>query len=114
MLGLIKVSLIIFYLQIFVDRGMRIACFTTIGFIVTSTLALVLSTVMACIPMQAFWDRDISGKCLDINALAYATSGIAIAQDIIIIALPLTCIHKLRINRVRKFAVGFMFSIGAL
>ncbi|KAF2650777.1 hypothetical protein K491DRAFT_608145 [Lophiostoma macrostomum CBS 122681] len=111
-LGLIKVSLILFYLQIFMAHKMRTACYASLVFIVTSTLGLVLATVMACIPIQAFWNRDLTGKCLDINALAYSTSGIALAQDLIILILPMPCVWKLNIGKYKKLAVGLMFAIG--
>jgi hypothetical protein len=93
---------------------MRIACYASLVFIITSSLGLFLATIMACIPIQGFWNRDLPRKCLDINALAYSTSGIALLQDIIILILPLTCVRKLNISRYKKLAVGLMFTIGTL
>jgi hypothetical protein len=113
-LGLIKISLIMFYLQIFVERKFRIACYIILAYIAISTLAIFLATIFSCLPVKAFWNRDINGRCLDINALAYANSGSAIAQDIIILILPLSVIRKLQMKRYRKIAVGLMFSVGTL
>lgn len=113
-LGLIKISLIIFYLQIFLQRKFRIICYIVLVYIIASTLVIFLATIFSCLPVEAFWNRDIKGKCLDINALAYANSGSAIAQDIIILILPLTVIQKLNMKRYQKIAVGLMFSVGTL
>lgn len=113
-LGLLKISLLLFYLQIFVSRIFRITCYAVIGFTSASTLAVFLATTFTCLPVQAFWNRDINGRCIDYNALAYAISGSAIAQDIIILLLPLPCVCKLRMKLHRKIEVGLLFSIGAL
>jgi hypothetical protein len=71
-------------------------------------------TVFSCHPVAYFWDRDLHGQCLDVNALAYANSGMSIAQDLIIIALPLPVLTKLNMCMKKKIGVGFMFAIGSL
>ncbi|KAH7128558.1 hypothetical protein B0J11DRAFT_273798 [Dendryphion nanum] len=111
-LGMIKVSLVFFYLQIFQTRGFKIAAYIVLGYIIASTMAIFLATIFSCIPVQAFWNRDIKGKCIDINALAYANSGNAIANDVTLLILPLVFIRKLNMQRYRKIAVGLMFAIG--
>ncbi|KAF2678735.1 hypothetical protein K458DRAFT_376105 [Lentithecium fluviatile CBS 122367] len=111
-LGMTKVSLCIFYLEIFPSRHARMVSYVILTWIVINTLLLFFLTIFNCIPVQAFWDRDVDGKCLDINALAYANSASAIAQDAVLLVFPLACIRRLNMKRYRKFAVGFMFSIG--
>jgi hypothetical protein len=113
-LGLIKISLIMFYLQIFITRRFRIVAYVVMTYIILSTLAIFLVTVFSCYPVSSFWDRDIKGKCMDINAIAYANSGSAIAQDIIILILPMASVGKLKTTKYRKVAVGVMFAIGTL
>ncbi|KAF2187950.1 hypothetical protein K469DRAFT_521674, partial [Zopfia rhizophila CBS 207.26] len=73
-----------------------------------------LFIVIACRPVDSFRNRDIKGRCFDINALAYANSGSAIAQDIKILILPLTAIHKLNLKRWREFAIMLMVSVRTL
>ncbi|KAF2014114.1 hypothetical protein BU24DRAFT_441763 [Aaosphaeria arxii CBS 175.79] len=111
-LGLIKVSLIMFYVQIFQYPKFRVIAYTILVYIVLSTLVIFLATIFTCTPIPSFWNRDINGKCLDINALAYANSANAIAHDVILLILPLVCIRKLNMARYRKIAVGAMFCIG--
>jgi hypothetical protein len=113
-LGLIKVSLCMFYLKIFPAPRIRMVCWIIVTWIVLNTLIIFFLTVFSCLPVQAFWDRDVPGKCLDIRALAYANSASAIAQDLALVIFPLVCIEKLNMNRYRKFAVGLMFCIGTL
>jgi hypothetical protein len=113
-LGLIKVSLCMFYLEVFPLPRLRIVCYIITGWIITNTVVIFLLTIFSCLPVASFWNKDIKGKCLDINALAYANSACAIAQDIVLVIFPLACIRNLNMKRYRKFAVGFMFSIGTL
>jgi hypothetical protein len=85
-----------------------------LSYIVASTLAIFLASIFACIPVHSVWDRDVNGKCINRQALAFANSGSAIVQDVILLIMPLMCIRKLHMKRYRKFAVGLMFAIGTL
>ncbi|KAH8725647.1 hypothetical protein GQ44DRAFT_615438 [Phaeosphaeriaceae sp. PMI808] len=111
-LGLIKISLILFYLEIFKMRAFRISAYVFLAYLIINTLVIFLLTAVPCLPVEAFWDRDIKGKCLDVQALAYANSASAIFQDVVLLILPLVFIQKLQMRRNRKIAVSFMFAIG--
>ncbi|KAF2122235.1 hypothetical protein BDV96DRAFT_609196 [Lophiotrema nucula] len=112
-LGLIKVSLVMFYLQIFdQSRKFRITAYGVFIYIVINTSIIFFLTLFSCKPVESFWDRDVKGNCMDINALAYANSASAIVQDIILLILPLAMVRNLNMKRYRKIAVGLMFSIG--
>lgn len=82
--------------------------------IAISTIIIFLMTVFSCHPVAYFWDRDLHGQCLDVNALAYANSGMSIVQDLIIIALPLPALTRLNMSTKRKAGVGVMFALGSL
>ncbi|XPS78338.1 hypothetical protein M3J09_010353 [Ascochyta lentis] len=111
-LCMIKVSLVLFYLEIFKTRRFQITAYIFLGFMIANSLAIFLVAIFACNPVSSFWNRDIKGKCLDIQAVAYANSASAIVQDIILLILPLVFIKNLQMKRFRKIAVGFMFCIG--
>ncbi|KAF2179503.1 hypothetical protein K469DRAFT_641054 [Zopfia rhizophila CBS 207.26] len=112
-LGIIKISLIVFYLQIFVFRSFQIAAYIILGFVVTSTLTVFFLTLFACSPVESFWNKDVKGRCLDINALAYANGAVAIVGDIAILATPMASLHKLHMKLYRKFLIAIMFSVGS-
>jgi hypothetical protein len=110
---MIKVSLVFFYLEIFKTRQFRIAAYIVLGYIVLNSLVIFFLTIFSCTPISGFWDRDIkSATCLDVQALAYANSGSAILQDLILLILPLVFIRHLQMKRYRKIAVGLMFAFG--
>ncbi|KZM22705.1 hypothetical protein ST47_g6127 [Ascochyta rabiei] len=111
-LCMIKISLVLFYLEIFKARRFQITAYVFIGFMVANSFAIFCVTILACNPIPSFWNRNIKGKCIDIQAGAYANSASAIIQDIILLILPLAFVKHLQMRRSRKVAVGFMFCIG--
>lgn len=113
-LGLIKASLAMFYLEIFPQRKPRVIAYIILGWIIVNSLILFFLTIFNCRPVNSFWNRNIKGQCMNINALAYSISGSAIAQDVVLLIFPLVCIRDLKMKRARKLAVGLMFSIGTL
>jgi hypothetical protein len=109
----IKVSLVLFYLEIFTTPRFRKIAYTVLAFIVINSIAIFLVATLPCRPLAAFWNRDIKGgKCINIQAAAYANSACALVQDIILLILPLAFLRNLQMKRYRKIAVGLMFSIG--
>ena len=111
---MMKASLVMFYIEIFPKRTVRITAYIILGCIIVTSLLSFFLTIFNCRPVNAFWNRDIKGQCININALAFANSALAIAQDIVLLVFPLTCIRQLKMERARKFAVGLMFGIGTL
>jgi hypothetical protein len=111
-LCMIKISLVLFYLEIFKTRKFQITAYVFLGYLVINSLVIFFIAIFACSPVYSFWNREIKGRCIDIQGAAYANSASAIVQDIILLILPLVFIRNLQMKRYRKIAVGFMFVIG--
>jgi hypothetical protein len=60
------------------------------------------------------WDKTIDFQCINLNALAYATGGIFVVQDLAILILPIPQCLKLQMGRRQKANVLFMFGIGVM
>lgn len=118
--GLIRASIIFFYLRIFprtsdlavhrlvlwtgVVNAVHITCFT-------------LAVVLQCQPTRYFWyqwDKQgpVAGHCGNANALAWAASAAGIALDLWLFALPWPGIWKLNLSWRRKVFAGVMLSVG--
>lgn len=115
-LALIKVSIVTMYLRIFwAYRPFYITCYVVLTFIILSSSIITILTILSCRPVQFFWDRDIlGGACLNITALAYANSGLAVIQDLIIIILPIFMLWNLQMSRKKKVFIGIMFALGGV
>jgi hypothetical protein len=113
-LTLIKVSLVIFYLEIFDSPQFKISAYIVMVYIIVTSLVSFLITIFVCKPVSFYWNRDIEGTCMDPQVIAYACSACAIVQDLILLILPLVFIRNLQMMRYRKIGAVVMFSIGSL
>lgn len=109
---MVKISLLVFYLEIFKSRQFRLSAYVVLIYIVVSSLVIFFLTIFSCTPISGFWNRDVKAKCLNVQGLAYVHSASAILQDIILLILPMVFIRHLQMKRYRKVAVGLMFAIG--
>ena len=113
-IGLVKVSLLFFYLRVFPKKSFRIACWITIAFCAASAIAFTLVTIFQCHPIIYIWRKDLRGKCVNYNSVAWANAVINIFQDIIIILLPMNELRHLQLNGRKKIGMYAMFGVGSL
>jgi hypothetical protein len=115
-LALTKASIVTMYLRIFwAYRSFYIACYVVLTFIFVSSSVVTILTIRSCQPVEFFWDRDIAGgSCLNITALAYANSGLAVLHDLVIIILPISMLWSLQMSRKKKVFIGVMFALGGI
>jgi hypothetical protein len=113
-LTLIKVALVVFYIEIFDSRRFKITAYIVMVYLIVTSLISFLITIFVCKPVSFYWNRDIEGTCMDPQIIAYACSGCAIIQDLVLLILPLVFIRDLTMQRHRKIGAIVMFSIGSL
>ncbi|KAG4412220.1 hypothetical protein IFR04_014647 [Cadophora malorum] len=108
-----KLSILVFYVNSIPDNGFRLAVFATMGFIILSTAIISTLSIVSCYPIPFFWDRDLKGRCLDINGVAFGIGGLSIVQDVIIIALPIPILRGMRLPWKEKIIVLLMLAAGS-
>lgn len=116
-LALTKASIVAMYLRIFwAYPPFQFACHVALAFIILPSAGVLLATIFSCRPVPYFWDRDLRprGTCIDVTALAYANSALAMAQDLVLIALPIGMLWRLHMSRGRKCYIAVMFAVGSL
>ncbi|KAK7724765.1 hypothetical protein SLS63_008459 [Diaporthe eres] len=118
--GLIRASIIFFYLRIFPRTSnyttYRLVYWTNVLNAVHIT-SFTLAVVLQCQPTRFFWyqwDKQgpVQGKCGNANALAWAAAAAGIALDLWLIALPWPAIWKLNLSWRRKMFAGIMLTVG--
>ena len=83
--------------------------------IVLSTTILSVLTIFQCHPITFFWDTDTkTGSCLNVTTLAFANSGMSIAQDVLIVVLPIPVVVKLNLETRKKIGISIMFAFGGM
>lgn len=112
-----KISILLFYLRIFPQAGLRKAIWFTIVLCVLYMITFVMATALQCIPIRIaweHWDGEHHGKCIDLNTDAWCSAAANIILDLVVIFLLMRELRKLVMSRRRKFGVMLMFLGGLL
>ncbi|KAL5358394.1 putative plasma membrane protein Pth11-like protein [Aspergillus floccosus] len=113
-MGLTKISILLLYLRLFVQRWVRVTCWTWIGIIVAFTTGTVVSSIAQCSPIQYAFDKTITprGACINLTAFWYANAVFNITSDLVLIALPVPVISNLQLPLKSKIALCGIFAMG--
>ncbi|KAH9909476.1 hypothetical protein F4778DRAFT_711631 [Xylariomycetidae sp. FL2044] len=111
-LGLIKSSILCFYIRVFVSRRMRLATHIMFGVVVAWALAHALAVIFVCTPVSYQWDLTLDGKCGDQITLFKSLIMTNILTDVAIILLPIYTVWQLKMRKTEKVAVTACFLIG--
>ncbi|CAF3544920.1 unnamed protein product [Fusarium graminearum] len=117
-LGLVKASVLVFYLRIFPDHKFRIAVWVTQFVNLSSAGIYVILIILQKTPISLNWTGlykpNHHGDVLN-DKLLYLTHGIiSMALDIWMVILPFTQVYHLGIKLRKKIGVLAMFSCGIL
>lgn len=119
LITLIKVSLSLFYLNIFPGQIIRRLLWITVAFHIACGIAFITKTVLQCTPVDYNWnkfddDPRTTGHCIDINASGWANGIIGVVADIWLFALPLTQLKRLKLHWKKKVGAAIMFLTGGM
>ncbi len=104
------------YLNIFVERKVRIATKIAIAVIITNWIVTgIIGDFAMCQPFAFKWDKSIrGGHCLNLMASYRWISIPNILTDLAIIFLPFSTLYHLQITRIRKIGIALTFLTGGL
>ncbi|GAB1317787.1 Rhodopsin domain-containing protein [Madurella fahalii] len=105
-----KISILCLYLRALNYPSVRLATKVLLGIVVASHLWIIISVCTTCIPLDAFWtpSKFATSYCHPFSVY-WSHSGLNIATDLLIFALPLTVLHKIRVPPRQKIALYFVF-----
>jgi hypothetical protein len=110
-----KMAVLTFYRRLFHVSSIRVPI---IILMVCSGIWITIRTFMTifhCMPVQAYWDKSIDGKCLNnIGKYYLGTDLTHCLMDFIILALPLFEVVRMKLVLGQKIAVIAIFSLGSL
>ena len=111
--GLLKISILMLYLEIFPEKKFRIRCWLVILFLAMSTTAFTLASIFQCHPITRAFIKDSGtpGYCFNYNALSWSHAAVNILQDFLIILLPISELRRLHLDWTKKLGVIFMFGL---
>jgi hypothetical protein len=108
----VKLSILLQYLRVFVQKPFQIVCYILIGLVTACSLWAICSGLFMCAPIRHFWDNRVQGKCLDRLAVNYSAAGVNAATDFATAILPLPLVGTLPISRQQKILLMIVFGFG--
>lgn len=113
-ISFIKLSILFFYLRVFVGSRFRLITHIAIGIITVWTAANVLLLFLICRPFAMNYDITIEGKCGDRAAAFIAIGAFNIISDVFILGLPIPIIWNLRAQRKWKLSLTSILLLGLI
>lgn len=113
--AVVKLSIILFLMRIFPSISFQRLSRALGTFVILHGVLFLIPYAVQCIPVDSIWDRNITDrKCVNLPAVGYSSSALAIAEDIAILLLPIPQVWRLQISLRRRLALLALFSIGFL
>ncbi|KAL9092442.1 MAG: hypothetical protein Q9159_000789 [Coniocarpon cinnabarinum] len=104
-----KISLLLFYLRVFIGRKVRFSIWLMMAIVVLEMLAFLIAAILYCIPVPYYWHRQGSGHCFDADTFYRATSGIKVVLDLGLVLLPLYPLWQLQVSTLKKVGLSCVF-----
>ncbi|KAF9872593.1 major facilitator superfamily transporter [Colletotrichum karsti] len=114
-LAVVKLTFLLQYYRILSVSRMRHIYMVMIVLVIIWGITQATFALVACIPLEGFWDPRVQAKCIPNAHIAWYISALFnILSDIIILVLPIPVIRKLNLPGSQKaFLIG-IFSLGFL
>ena len=110
---LIKLSLLLFYLQLAVDSKFRLVVCTLIWIVASYSIASVIVVIFSCYPVTKSWDPTVQGgSCVNLPVFYIANMSLNSATDIAVLLLPAPLLWGLRMPLRDKIALSGVFMTG--
>ena len=110
-----KLSILFLYARIFPGAAFRRYLYGMGAVVALSWVACQFTSIFQCTPIHFFWTRTpITGHCINVQAFFIGQAISNIVTDVLIMALPLPQIWKLKLPRQQKIALSGIFLIGCL
>lgn len=107
-----KASALCLLQRIFPGRSFRRALWAIGSFVLAYSLVQIFAIIFQCLPIKAIWDTSIEGRCINVNDVYLVCSSMNIATDVIILAMPMPRLWKLRISQTEKLQLCIIFALG--
>ncbi|KAI1099485.1 hypothetical protein F4804DRAFT_321799 [Jackrogersella minutella] len=114
-LTLVKQSVLVFLLRFSgIKAGVRYVVWATIVFNTVLMVAIFITVIVQCIPIEINWHPLVPGYCIQQFTFGVAAASLTIMTDIVAVALPFYIFLGLKINKNRKIALIGVFMLGVL
>ncbi|KAJ9283599.1 hypothetical protein DTO027B5_9056 [Paecilomyces variotii] len=114
-MSLVKTSIMLFFFRIFgTKRSFRISVAVVMVIVWMWAVSVILETLLLCRPLAYNWDATIDGVCGERNATYVVAGTLNLVTDLMVMALPIPHIWKLKLSVPKKLALCLVFCMGLL
>ncbi|KAJ8122055.1 hypothetical protein ONZ43_g1652 [Nemania bipapillata] len=114
----LKSAILLEWIRLFVPGKTRNAFFWTCHVVAVLNALYYTANIIvenvSCKPKAYWWDKSLTGHCLNGTVLALTSATVNLAFDIIILILPQKVIWTLNMSKMRRLGVSVVFVIGLL
>ena len=110
----VKISTLFLFSRIFPSRQFRLLLHIVGLFVITYSGIQVVGTLFQCIPVRAAWDVTVKATCIKINVMYEIMAGFNVLTDFVLLLAPLPSLWNLHMQKVMKWQLIGIFSIGGL
>ncbi|WPG98187.1 Hypothetical protein R9X50_00097300 [Acrodontium crateriforme] len=113
-LMLAKSSICAMYYRFFksASKWFRWSCHSMQIFIISSGIAFLFGTAFQCRPIAAFWNPSVKHSCFRDSAWWISYAVVQILIDVLLLALPISRVFRMKISSSERFGFIFLFSLG--
>lgn len=119
-MGLIKLSILTFYLSFATHRTFRILVRISIGVVAVVSIVMIFILAFQC-PQNPSYAlsptilRDKGGgRCLNLKIIFYGQAGFNIGSDLVILFLPMPLFFSLRMHTIKRISLIAVFAVSLL
>ncbi|KAI0874625.1 hypothetical protein GGS24DRAFT_489834 [Hypoxylon argillaceum] len=113
--GTTKLGILCMYYRIFhVSDAFRYQLFASAGLVVGWWVGSTVATLTNCMPLKWSWLNSLADPkyCFNYNIFWMAAGSVEILLDVIILALPISVLARLRLSWRRKLTISGIFLLG--
>ncbi|KAK3321356.1 hypothetical protein B0T19DRAFT_487699 [Cercophora scortea] len=111
---LTKISVLLQFRRIFSIIHMERATRYGLYFLVAWGVTLSFLLPMVCLPVEAFWDPLVTGRCLDSAMIWYVMAVVNVVTDFVLVTMPMPLVGSLQLPPRQKMLLVVMFGIGSI
>lgn len=109
-----KISQLVLYRRIFTDPNFQKLVKAAVVFVVAWTVTAFLLTLLQCVPINASWDKNVHGRCINKSAFWIIYAILNILTDVAVLVIPIPQVRKLQLPWSKRCQVCFLFLLGGL
>ncbi len=111
----IRISMLLFYIRIFVVRRFRTICWIFIALNLMTLISVIFASCLICQPILYGFDKTIpGGHCGNLAQFELFTGIMSLVSDSVIVILPMPMIWRLQMHTKNKVGISIVFGMGTM